>query len=259
MTTNPEHAAGSMPVGDVAQPQYGEAAEGPPQASSTPRAKARLAGQLAMIFLGIVAGAVGAEVIHYTQDLLPRPALEGLPPYPPKLLAAADRAYIGSTAIGFALAGALVAAALGGGLWLLRGAARPAVRGAMIGLLAGAVLGALGGALNILMDRQIAGVEMDDLFRAMLVHFPFWMCLGIAVGVTVGLPRRDVSTAKAIGAAFGAAVIASLLYPLLSMLLFPAARTEMVVPFEFGSRVLRMSLGAGLLAWAAARSVPRST
>ena len=254
MTGNSEHA-GSVPLAD-AEPQRAQAAESPSQVDSTPREKPSLVGQLAMVGLGVVAGAAGAQLIYYTQGILPRPALGGMPPYPPELVAAANRAAMGELAIGFGLAGALIAAVLGAGVGLLRRSARPALTGMLTGLVAGAFLGALGGVLNSLLHRQIEAVEMDDLFRAMLIHAPFWICLSIALGLAVGLAVRDISTAHVIGATVGAAIIASLLYPLLSMVLFPAARPEAIIPADFGARILWIASGAAILAWAAARTVP---
>lgn len=255
MTDNPEHAGGSVPLPNAEQ-QSPERTEGPPRESSVPHGKIGWAGQLAMICLGVVAGAVASEVIYRSQEIIPGPPLEGGPGFPPEVLAAVARAQLASMAAAFGLAGAWLAALLGGGLWLISGAKRVALSSALIGLLAGALFGALGGALNTLLYRQLVGVALDDLFRSMAVHAPFWICLSIAVGLAVGLPLREISTAKVIGATFGAAILTSLLYPLVSTLPFPATRTELVVPIDRGSRILWIALGAGLMAWAATRSVP---
>lgn len=221
---------------------------------------ARLPRQLAVICLAVVAGALSGQLIHYTRDVLPKPeGLGAMPPYPPEVVAAAERVEMGNAAIGFALAGALIGVAVGGGLWVLHRSAGPARRGAILGLLLGAGFGCIGGVITILLDRRLADSEMDDLFRAMLIHSPFWICLGIAVGVAIAVPLRGLSSGHAVGAALGAAVVASLLYPLVSMLLFPASHPDMVIPFELGSRLLCYAMGAGFLAFAAVRLVPSET
>lgn len=249
---SPSHSSeGSLGAADV------------PGESSQPRSASdgtwRLLSHIWLIGVAVVAGAVGAQLIHSTQSILPEPeGLGAMPPYPPEVIAAADRVELGNAAIGFGLAGALICAAVGGGLWLPRRSARTAMFAALIGAFSGLLLGALGGMLNVLLSRQLADFAFDDLFRAMAINAPYWICLGIATGLTVGLALRDVSSGKAIGAACGSAIVASLLYPLIALLLFPGARIELVVPFEFWIRVLWLALPAGLLAWAAARSLPRA-
>lgn len=245
-------SASSAPL----QPAY-EPAAGPPPADSG-QWQRRLPGQLATVALAVLAGAIGAQLMYLLQGIWPRPMLEGEPPYPAATVAASDRAALADLALGGAVVGALIAAALGAALWLLRGSSRSALTGVLVGLLSGALLGGLGGALNLFTHRQLSAVELDELFRAMIVHAPFWICLSLAIAMTFGLSLRGVSTLSIFGATIGAAILASLLYPLAMMVLFPAARADKPVLVEFGARMLWAAIGAAMLSWAAARSVSAS-
>ena len=124
--------------------------------------------------------------------------------------------------------------------------------GPLLGLLAGALLGGIGGFLNALLYEWISPAEMDDLFKAMLARAPFWVCLSLAVALTVGR-ATSLGARKIFFPTLGAVIIANIIYPLLSMLIFPAARPEVMVPHELGTRLLGFACGGGLLGWALAR------
>lgn len=225
----------------------------PDDSSAGPTVKAKVAMVVAVVFAGLIA----SQVVHSLKEILPRPAgLEGMPPYPPEVLAALARVELGDMAIAFGVAGAIIGGVLGGGLVLFSPQGATATRGAGVGFIAGATLGAVGGFANVLVSRSIETSEFDDLFKGMFIHLAYWVCMGIAFGMTVGVTVRRASIARAIGTGIGAGVVASLLYPLVSMLLFPAARLELLVPFDLGSRLLWFGLSSGLLAWAAVRSLP---
>jgi hypothetical protein len=210
-------------------------------------------GAVALVGLAAIIGMAGAQVVYACKAFLPAPSLPL--DATAETMAVFNRLELMNNLIGLGLAGALIVATIGGGLWLLSGSSRAGLSAIAIGLLSGGLLGAIGGAISTLMFRHVSTKEFDEIFQTVLIHTPYWLCVSIALGLTISLSQRGVNKASVFGALLGAAIMANLLYPLASMGLFPAAHSDRVIPVETGSRLLVFVMGAVFLSIAIVRKV----
>lgn len=150
------------------------------------------------------------------------------------------------------LAIGIAGAALCGLFGLLVGVHRKSAIGAIIGLLAGVVLGGAGGIaggyLGKLAATKIAITDMDELYRAMLIHTGTWAPVGLAAGLTLGIAAcsgrmmgKGAVVCLIVGAMAGAA------FPFASMFLFPTGKSDRAIPQGYGNILFWVALAGGLL------------
>ena len=141
--------------------------------------------------------------------------------------------------------GALLGLALGlaGGL----AAGRPGSAGvaAGVGLIAAAAVGAVAPLVVVPLYNRLAGVHMEDLAPAILMHCALWAPIGAAAGLAlgVGLGERWRSLRVALGGALGV-VVGVGVYELLGALAFPVAKTHEPTAMEALPRLLMFLLTA---------------
>jgi hypothetical protein len=191
----------------------------------------------------VVAQPVGHEVNFFGSGVMV-PAMT-----PEAELAAARR----TSAATYGVLGGLLGLLLG----LLGGAtARNARRAAMAGgagLAVGALLGAgIPWATLPAFEPWRAGGE-EALLPALLMHAAFWVPIGAAGGLALGLGRQGRALPAAAGGA-AAALVASVVYELCGAMLFPTAATAEPVSATWGTRLLAHVLVATFAAAGAARA-----
>lgn len=158
----------------------------------------------------------------------------------------------GMLAIG--IAGAVLCGLFG----LLAGVYRKSAFGAIVGLLAGVVLGAAGGAaggyLGKLVSTKIPMTDMDELYRAMLMHAGTWAPVGLAAGLTSGIAAcsgrmivKGAILCLLVGSLAGAA------FPFASMFLFPTGKSDRAIPQGYGNILFWVALAGGLLGFTVGR------
>lgn len=231
-------------------------ATGQTSARNGKHATARVGWALAILMLlGGLAGAAGSEAAFRVRELF-QVASErlGMPPRPPEIEREMLLCAVASHALGFGLLGLVMCGVLGLGLGALSGSPGAAVRLPLVGGILGLLLGAVGGAAAYLINESLVVVPLDGLFKAILIHLPNWLLLAVAIAVAATLlGQRRVPAGQLFLSAIVAGFLAALLYPLLGLLLFPAAASDRPIPFEMGLRVLCFALGGAVLGVGAAR------
>jgi hypothetical protein len=208
-----------------------------------------------LVVLGGLAGAAGSQVIFQVRELFQiAPERLGMPPHPPQIEREMLLYAIANHAIGFGSLGLLMCGTLGLGLGALSGSPGAAVRSLLVGGILGLLCGAAGGAAAFLINEAFVVVPLDGLFKAMLIHLPNWLLLAAAIAAAAALLRQGrVPVQQLFLSAIVAGFLAALLYPLLGLLLFPAASSDRPVPFEMGLRLLCFAIGGAVLGVGAAR------
>ncbi len=243
----------TTPTGEKSQP-HGQAAR-PAGAGSTQ--VSRWAPAILML-LGGLAGATGSQVIFQLQELFQvAPERTGMPPHPPEIEREMFLYAVANHALGFGGLGLLVGGGLGLGLGVLGGSLGAAARALVVGGGLGLLLGAVGGAGAFLANEALLAAPIDGIFKAVLIHSPNWLLLAVAIAVSALCIRRPGSrSGQLLVSALVAGFLAALLYPLVALLVFPAANPDRPIPFELGPRLLCFALGGAVLGVAAARWLP---
>lgn len=233
--------------------------------SPTPRTGSS-AGWIPYLVLGLVGGLVGGLLLDRTHKLFP--VIE--PPevantqgiYTPEqralVVAAQLRADRKNIPLAIALLGACVAGGLGLAHGLSRGGAGGAVTGLVAGLVLGGVLGAAGGFISIFAREQLrnwntlgetgAPDPIKSQLHTMALHLPSWIGIALAVGLTAAVVTRDSGrVVRTTGQALVAVVLASVLFPTLSSIVFQLDDLSAVIPGGMGSRLLWSALSAALM------------
>jgi len=205
--------------------------------------------------LGGLAGGAGSQLIFQVRELFRvAPERLGMPPYPPQIEREMLLCAIANHALGFGSLGLLLCGVLGLGLEALSGSPGAAFRSLLVGGISGLLCGAAGGAAAFLINEAFVVVPLDGLFKAILIHLPNWLLLALAIAIAATLLRQHrVPAAKLFVSAIVAAFFAALVYPLLGLLLFPAANSDRPIPFEMGLRLLCFAVGGAVLGLGAAR------
>ena len=208
-----------------------------------------------LLVLGGLAGAAGSQVIFQVRDLFQvAPERLGMPPYPPALEREMLLCAVASHALGFGLLGLVICGVLGLGLGALSGSPRAAAGSLLAGGILGLLAGAAGGVSALLIDDALLVVPLDGLFKAMLIHLPNWLLLAVAIAIAAVLFRqRRVPVQQLLVSAIVAGFLAALFYPLLGLILFPAATSDRPIPYEMGLRILCFALGGAVLGVGVAR------
>lgn len=208
-----------------------------------------------LMVLGGVAGAAGSHVIFQVRELFQvAPERLGMPPRPPQIEREVFLDAIANHALGFGTLGLLICGGLGFGLGLLGGSPGAGLRSLLVGSVLGLLCGAAGGAAAFLIYEALVYVSLDGLFKAMLIHLPNWLLLAGGIAITAALLRQQrAGVQKLFVSAFVAGLAAALLYPILGLVVFPAASSDRPVPFELGLRLLCFALGGAVLGVASSR------
>ena len=251
----------STPIAPISQPQGRvESAAG-----GVPRKRNVLAMAL-LVVLGGLAGAAGSQVIYQVRELFQvAPERLGMPPRPPRIEREVFLCAVANHALGFAGLGLLLCGAVGLVLGAHGGSTGLAVRGLLVGGGLGLLLGALGGASAFLAYESTVAAPVDAIFKAMLIHMPNWLLLAVAIAIAaLAAGRSGLAAMKLLTSALIAGFLAAALYPLLALLLFPAANSDRPIPFQLGLRLLCFMLGGVVLGiaasgWLPARSVGASS
>lgn len=212
----------------------------------------------ALIVTGVVAGFAGEAIIsRYHQFFFtPEP---GMPPHPPAYLAQARWDSIRNHAIGFGGLGAILMGLIGLVIGLSRSARRATV-GVIAGAVAGAMLGAVMGSIGYLTTvRLMSEPHMEGMLKAIAIFAPVWLVLCVAAAVLgavlVGNGSR-IGRGVTLGVAW--AIAATLLYLLVTIILFPVGRPEAIVPEHAGVRLSAYVVGCVCVALAAGAVAIRS-
>jgi hypothetical protein len=149
-------------------------------------------------------------------------------------------------------------AALGLGLGLAAGLARRSVRSGIVAGVIGLVLGgaAGAGAARLLMPFYYANVRANSPVYSLIVHGGIWAAVGAAAGLAfgMGLGGRD-RTIRALLGGVGGALVATVVYELAGILLFPLAQTDRPISLTPATRLLARLIVAVFVAWAAVAAV----
>lgn len=209
----------------------------------------------ALLLSAGLAGYLGEQVIVANQSrfFTPEP---GMPPWPDEYLAKQRWDNMRNHAIGFGGLGVMLLALIG--LWI--GLARSVPR-AMVGLVIGGLLGMLAGivtgAVGYIASARLLTSLMEGSFKAIIIFGPIWIvfcCVTTLFSALLAGVRAGVTRAFVIGLI--AACAATFLYPLVSIIIFPIGRPELIVPEHTGVRYsayLIGSLSAAVAAWLAVR------
>jgi hypothetical protein len=238
------------------EPEPQSDAPGPSQPPpSAPALKTPIWALPLLAVLGGFAGAAGSYAIYRTHELYQvDPGRLGMPPYPPEILREMRNLALVNHGLGFAALGMVVCGLLSFVLVGLRSSPARALLAMALGASLGALLGAVGGAAAYLIDDALITIELDGIFKAMLIHVLNWLLLAavLAVAAAVFMRPRPLVSELLLGVV-AAAAGAALLYPLLALVFFAAAHSDRPVPFNTGLRVLLFAVGGAVLGMAAAR------
>jgi len=162
--------------------------------------------------------------------------------------------------------GGLAGLALAVGEGFSRRCWKSAILGGIACAVLGAAFGALAGYVGHVAYLQLkASRAMSDLVRTMVVHGSMFAIIGGGVGLALGalLVRRVGATIKCFIAGLLAAVLAVVIYTVLSAVFLPNAITDVVIPLKAAERVLWICLATGLLGLVVAAiarpAAPKST
>jgi hypothetical protein len=208
-----------------------------------------------LLVLGGLAGAAGSQAIFQVRELFQVvPERLGMPPRPPQIEREVFLDAIANHALGFGALGLLICGGLGLGSGMFGGSPAAALRSLLVGGVLGLLCGAAGGAAAFLIYEALVFVSLDGLFKAMLIHLPNWLLLAGGIAVTAALLRQQrAGVRKLFVSAVVAGLAAALLYPILGLVLFPAASSDRPIPSELGLRLLCFALGGAVLGVAASR------
>jgi hypothetical protein len=101
----------------------------------------------------------------------------------------------------------------------------------------------------------LATIELDGLFKAMLIHLPNWLLLAIATALAGGLAPGRKKLQPLLASLITAAIVSAILFPILGLVIFPAEAPDRPIPYEVGLRLLCFALGGAVLGLGASRSL----
>ena len=138
---------------------------------------------------------------------------------------------------------------LGLALGIGEGIARRSVLPAALAVQFGAGGGLLGGLLACLVQEWVrANVGLAEFQHTVATQLALAVPLAAGVGLALGIATLSPSGfIKTLLASLAAGVLAGVLYPLLTSLLFPNISTDSFLPDEAASRLLWLGLLAGLI------------
>ena len=150
--------------------------------------------------------------------------------------------------MGYAILGAIVTPLIAACVALLRGSVPGVIIGLLFGLLVGGALGAAGGYANQMVTERFIRRDMEVIFHAMTVHGAGWALIGIATAVSSAAALRDgrMIFSFLVGA-LGAVAVATVLYPILSTVMFPMSQPQLAVPQPADTRMLWAGMTVGLM------------
>ena len=196
-----------------------------------------------LLLASAVASGIGQKVIFDNRALFYKDE-PGFPPHPIEYLREQMWNMFYNHAIGFGTFGALLVGLIGLFIGLTISGAR-ALTGLIIGAIVGAIVGVLIGPVGYLISNSLIPSLMDGIFKSMLVFSPVWISFGIATCVFAALLLRRASlvgNALVLGVIAGGA--ATIAFPILCSVLQPSTRFELIIPEEFGGRLLGYFVGA---------------
>lgn len=215
---------------------------------------------LIMLVVGVAAGIISGWLFGLAADwfVIGDEFNQYSPPYSGEIAvrfeAASERAARLNLVLGFGFCGCVAGAAIGWSAGLINGTWRSGLCSLGLGVVLGGAFGALGGLLNRFASAQFTDHSQEAIFTAMKVHAAGWLLIALAIGLAVGLPTRRWKTVlSCVGVAIAAAIIAVVLFPVLSSVLIPEAHPEIRIPDRAGVRLLWTTLSCGLIALALGR------
>lgn len=149
-----------------------------------------------------------------------------------------------------AVIGGLAGLALAVGEGFFRRCWKTAILGGIACAVLGTAFGALAGYVGHVAYLQLkASRAMSDLVRTMAVHGSMFAIIGGGVGLALGalLVRRIGAAITCFIAGLLAAVLAVVIYTVLSAAFMPNTITDVVIPLKATERVLWICLATGLL------------
>lgn len=157
----------------------------------------------------------------------------------------------------FGLLGCLTGLLLGCAGGASAGSPRRAATAGGVAAVVGGLLGALVPWVTLpwFVRWRVAGGEA--LLPSLLMHATFWVPIGAAGGLALGLGDRNRAVDGAAGGALGA-VLATLAYELLGALAFPLAKTGEPISATWPTRLLAYVLVTSLVATGAALLITRT-
>ena len=144
------------------------------------------------------------------------------------------------------------------------------VKGLSVGAISGIVFGAVGGLLAIVVREQLRGWDLltasgqhDPLklqAHTMALQLPAWAGVAVALGLAfaAGSGNRRLFGPVA-GSALAGWMLAALLYPATSSLLFSGDHSDMIIPSGFGNRIFWSTMTACLVGLMAGRNCEAKT
>lgn len=189
---------------------------------------------------------IPAEYDKYSQ---PPPEVLG------PMMAAARSAQRKNSALVLGACGGLLCSLLGIAMGFAAASRRMAVLGAIDGIVIGGVGGAAGGVGNALVFQRFTESGIDEVYQAIIVHAPGWVLIGLSAGLVICvLNQLWFDVARILTAGAGAGLLAVVIFPIVSLQVFPAAHPAARFPDSFGSLVLWIGLSNGLIALAVMRT-----
>ena len=87
-----------------------------------------------------------------------------------------------------------------------------------------------------------------------MIFCPLWLALGVTAGFVAALVRgRPMRLGKAIFFGLTSGCIATVVIPFIAAILFPSSRPEVIVPDDYGVRLMNYLVGSVCLCLAALR------
>ncbi|MEO2016845.1 MAG: hypothetical protein ABGZ53_21015 [Fuerstiella sp.] len=166
-----------------------------------------------------------------------------------KINAARRKNHVNNTALSLSLIGLLVAGCLGCGAGFARKSRSLSIIGLLTGIVLGSGLGAVGGLASTWTEDALMGSEkVDQMVRTIAMHAAGWAVIGIAVGLSVGLPNQASRSLKFVGAAVSAGVLSAALFTIGAAVIFSGENADLPVPDGTGNRLLWTGLCAVAMA-----------
>jgi hypothetical protein len=157
----------------------------------------------------------------------------------------------------FGMLGAAIGLGLGLAGGLIRRSVLRAVPAAVLGLILGGLAGA--GVSWLTLPVYYGHIQSNDLAYSLLVHGGSWTALGAAAGLAFGIGRGGWGRLpRCLLGAASAALLATIIYELAGMFLFPTAMTDRPLSKTSDTRLMAQLLVAGMVAAGALLSESRA-